>query len=418
LPLTAHPVNLRLYIAGRYLFSKKSSSAINIISAISVAGVAVVTAAMVIVLSVFNGFEGLVKSLYAVSDPPITITPALGKTMLPDTIAITGIAATEGVLEVVQVLEEGCLLRYRDRQYFARIKGVSESYPELTGIDRMMTDGNAALRISGIPRLLLGGGVAYHLEAGINDPVNPIEVYVPRKGVRGGISAEKSFKVQHAFPSGIFSVQQDFDLGYVLAPVDFVRSLIETDAAITSIEVFLNENANMTNVSKELEALLGPDFVVKDRFQQNELLYRIMKSEKWAVFLILAFILMISIFNVTGSLTMLIIDKRRDINILRSMGADEQLIKGIFLTEGLMITLAGALIGATAGLLVCWAQMTFGFIPLNTGGNYVVQTYPVEIQPLDTVYVLLTVLAIGTLAAWLPVAKVIRPANSLRMTRE
>lgn len=411
-------MNIRLYIAGRYLFSKKSSSAINIISAISVTGVAVVTAAMVIVLSVFNGFEGLVKSLYAVSDPPITVMPALGKSMLPDTIPLSDITATEGVLEVVQVLEEGCLLRYRDRQYFARIKGVSDTYPELTGIGDMMTDGKALLRVSGIPRLLLGGGVAFHLDAGISDPVNPIEVYVPRKGVRGGISAEKSFKVQHIFPSGIFSVQQDFDLGYVLAPMDFVRSLLETDEAVSGLEIFLLEKADMASVRKRLEEMLGPDYVVKDRFQQNELLYRIMKSEKWAVFLILAFILMISIFNVMGSLTMLILDKRKDINILRSMGADEPLIRGIFLTEGLMITLAGAAIGAVVGLLVCWAQTTFGFVALNTGGNYVVQSYPVEVQPLDTVYVLLTVLVIGSLAAWLPVTKVIRPSDSLRMSRD
>lgn len=408
-------MNLPFHIAKRYLFSKKSHNAINIISAISVVGVGVVTAAMVIVLSVFNGFEGLVISLYDISEPPVRISPALGKTLNLDTFPMAEVLAIEGVTETVEVLEESCLLRYRDRQYFARIKGVTDNYVEATGIGNMMADGSGLLHSQGASRIIMGAGVAYHLEAGINDPINPLEIYVPRRGVRTSIDPSKAFQMQQVFPSGIFSVQQDFDLGYVIAPLAFTRKLLEHQNAVSSIEVYIAEDAAMDEVRDRLYNLLGDDYEVKDRYQQNELLYKIMKSEKWAVFLILAFILVISVFNVIGSLTMLILDKRKDINILRSMGADEPLIRRVFILEGLFISMSGALGGLVLGLLVCWAQIKFGFVPLNSSGNYVIQAYPVEIQAMDVVYVLLTVLCIGLLAAWLPVAKVIRPVGRLRI---
>lgn len=408
-------MNLPIHIARRYLFSKKSHNAINIISAISVVGVAVVTAAMVIVLSVFNGFEGLVMSLYNIAEPPVRITPALGKTMALDTLPLDRIAAIEGVSETVMVLEESCLLRYREKQYFARIKGVSDNFLDVTDMAGHMTDGRARLRSNGTPNLLMGAGVAYYLDAGINDPIHPIEVYVPRRGVRGGVDPSKAFQVEHLFPSGIFSIQQDFDVGYVIAPIELTRRLLEHGDVVSALEVHVRDDRDMTTVRDRLEGMLGPDFVVKDRYQQNELLYRIMKSEKWAVFLILAFIMMVSIFNVTGSLTMLILDKRKDINILRSMGADERLVRSIFLTEGMLITLSGAVLGTVIGLLVCWAQITFGFVPLNASGSYIVQSYPVAVQAMDVFYVLLTVSAIGLLASWIPVAKVIRPVRQLRI---
>lgn len=411
-------MNLSAHIARRYLFSKKSHNAINVISAISVVGVAVVTAAMIIVLSVFNGFEGLVISLYDISEPPVRITPALGKTMALDTLPLKEIQTMEGVQETVEVLEESCLLRYRDKQYFARIKGVADNYISASGMGSKMADGQALLRSHGSPRIIMGAGVAYYLEAGISDPINPIEVYVPRRGVRGGMDPNKAFQVEHLFPSGVFSVQQDFDLGYVIAPIEVTRRLLAHDAVVSSIEVYLHQDVSMTTMRDRLKVKLGEHYVVKDRYQQNELLYKIMKSEKWAVFLILAFILMVSIFNVIGSLTMLILDKRKDINILRSMGASEVLVRRIFILEGLFISMSGAVIGAVLGLAVCWAQITFGIVPLSTSGNYIIQAYPVQVQALDVVYVLFTVFNIGLLAAWLPVSKVIRPAKQLRIVRE
>jgi lipoprotein-releasing system permease protein len=410
-------LNLPLHIAKRYLFSKKSHNAINIISAISVGGVAVVTAAMIVVLSVFNGFEGLVISLYDISEPPVRITPALGKTIALDSFPLKEIQAMEGVSETVDVLEESCLLRYRDKQYFAKIKGVSDNYIQASGIGTKMADGQPLLHEQGASRIIMGAGVAYFLEAGINDPINPIEVYVPRRGVRGGTDPSKAFQVQHVFPSGVFSIQQDFDLGYVIAPIDLTRKLLAHTDVVSSIEVYLRPDANMADMRDRIAEMLGDNYVVKDRYQQNELLYKIMKSEKWAVFLILAFILMVSIFNVIGSLTMLILDKKKDINILRSMGASEPLVRRIFILEGLFISMSGAVIGAVLGLGVCWLQITFGFVPLSSSGTYIIQAYPVEVQALDVVYVLITVFTIGLLAAWLPVSKVIRPAAQLRMVR-
>ncbi len=411
-------MNLPVLIARRYLFSKKSHNAINIVSAISVAGVAVVTAAMVIVLSVFNGFEGLVISLYNVFEAPVVIKPTEGKTLLLSSIPTEEILKTEGVIGFVEVLEESCLIRYRDKQYFARIKGVSENFLELTDIDSMLIDGDPFMHVNGAPAALVGSGVAYHLSANVNDPINPLEIYVPKRGSSATIDPSKAFNVKQIYATGIFSIQADFDLKYVITPIKFTRELLDHEGRISSLELALNPTADMEQVREEIQQLLGSDFEVKDRFQQNEILYKIMKSEKWAVFLILSFILMISIFNVIGSLTMLILEKKKDINILRSMGASERTIQRIFVLEGIFISMIGALGGLLLGLLVCWVQIQFEVIKLNSGGNYIVQAYPVEVQPMDVLYVFGVVATIGLLAAWLPVRKIIRPAESVRIVRD
>ncbi len=411
-------MNLPVHIAKRYLFSKKSHNAINIVSGISVAGVAVVTAAMVIVLSVFNGFEGLVISLYNVFEAPIIIKPAEGKTLELSAIPTAEILATDGVLGYVEVLEESCLIRYRDKQYFARIKGVSDNFLELTDMDSMIVDGDPYMHVNGTPAALLGSGVAYHLSANVNDPINPLQIYVPKRGSSATIDPTKAFNVKQIYATGVFSIQADFDLKYVITPIRFARELLDHEGRVSALELALDPKAKMETVREEIQDKLGADYVVKDRFQQNELLYKIMKSEKWAVFMILSFILMISIFNVIGSLTMLIIEKKKDINILRSMGASEQLIQHIFILEGIFISMIGAIGGLILGLLVCWAQIQFELIKLNSGGNYIVQSYPVEVQPIDVLSVFLVVGTIGLLAAWIPVRKIIRPVETVRIVGE
>ncbi|MCB0755224.1 MAG: ABC transporter permease [Flavobacteriales bacterium] len=411
-------MNLSFLIARRYLFSKKSHNAINIISAISVAGVAVVTAAMVIVLSVFNGFEGLVISLYNVFEAPVVIRPAEGKTLELSTIPTDKILETEGVIGIVEVLEESCLLRYRDKQYFARIKGVSDNFNELTDIDTMIIDGDAAMHVNGTPSAMIGSGVAYHLSVNVNDPINTIQVYVPKRGSSATIDPSKAFNVKQLFATGVFSIQADFDLKYMITPISFARDLLDHEGRVSSLELALDPKANMAEVRESLQETLGSAYVVKDRYQQNELLYKIMKSEKWAVFMILSFILMISIFNVIGSLTMLILEKKKDINILRSMGASEELIQRIFILEGIFISMIGAVGGLVLGLLVCYAQIQFELVKLSSGGNYIVQAYPVEVQPMDVLYVFHVVATIGLLAAWLPVRKIIKPVETLRIVQE
>ena len=373
---------------------------------------------MVIVLSVFNGFEGLVISLYNVFEAPIVVSPAEGKTLDLSSIPTDEILATEGVIGFVEVLEESCLIRYRDKQYFARIKGVSDNFIELTDIDSMVIDGDPFMHVNGAPAALVGSGVAYHLSASVNDPLNPLEVYVPKRGTKATVDPSKAFNVKQIFATGIFSIQADFDLQYVITPIQFARELLNHEGKVSSLELALNPTANMEVVREGVQEKLGSDYVVKDRFQQNEILYKIMKSEKWAVFMILSFILMISIFNVIGSLTMLILEKKKDINILRSMGASEQLIQRIFILEGIFISLIGAVGGLILGLLVCWAQIQFEIVKLNSGGNYIVQAYPVEVQPMDVLYVFLVVATIGLLAAWLPVRKIIRPAENVRIVGE
>jgi len=216
----------------------------------------------------------------------------------------------------------------------------------------------------------------------------------------------------------VFSIQADFDLTYMITPISFARNLLDHEGRISSLELALEPNANMAEVREALQETLGADYVVKDRYQQNELLYKIMKSEKWAVFMILSFILMISIFNVIGSLTMLILEKKKDINILRSMGSSEELIQRIFILEGIFISMIGAVAGLVLGLLVCFAQIQFELVKLNSGGNYIVNAYPVEVQPLDVLSVFLVVGTLGLLAAWLPVRKIIRPAETLRIVQE
>jgi lipoprotein-releasing system permease protein len=264
----------------------------------------------------------------------------------------------------------------------------------------------------------MGSGVAYHLSANINDPINPLEIYVPKRGSNASLDPSKAFNMKQIYATGVFSIQQDFDLQYVLTPIEFARDLLDHQGRVSALELALDPKADMETVRAELQEKLGSKFVVKDRFQQNEILYRIMKSEKWVVFMILSFILMISIFNVIGSLTMLILEKKKDINILRSMGASEQLIQRIFILEGIFISMIGAVGGLVLGLVVCFAQMQFELIKLNSGGNYIVQSYPVEVQAMDVLSVFLVVATIGLLAAWLPVRKIIRPVETLRIVQE
>ena len=411
-------MRLPLLIARRYLLSKKSHSAINIISIISVVVTAVVTAAMVIVLSVFNGFEGLVTSLYHSFDPPLRITPATGKVFNLSSDKLARISTIDGVSQLSGVLEENCLLRYRDRQYFATLKGVPTDFLDYSGVKDKLTDGQAHLTRDSASFALLGLGVAYHISANLHDPFSPIEVYVPKRGARPGIDPTKSFNARNIFPSGYFSVHQDVDLRYVIVPLAFARDLLDRPTGWSAIEVFLKEGADASTVKEPISEILGTEVTILDRFEQHATLYTIMHTEKWAIFLILTFILLIAIFNVMGSLTMLILEKKSDMAILRSMGADNVLLRQVFMAEGAIIAAFGALIGLTVGLTVCWIQMKFGIIAINTGGSYVVQSYPVVVQWPDVVAVAAIVLAIGAGASWLPVWGLIKPQTSLRVENQ
>jgi len=369
-------------------------------------GVAVGTAALIIVLSVFNGFESVVISLFSVFDPDIEITASQGKTFHNSEINADKIRALPGVINYTEVVEENALLHYKKQQFLATIKGVDSLYQKNSPIDSLLVTGEMVLQTDSLDYAIPGYGIAYFLGLDMNAPDNLVSVYIPkRKGNISGLPQE-SFKSELIRPTAIFSVQQDFDDRYMLVPLRFARRMLDYTDEVTSIEIRLTKSADALQMQEEIKAIAGPNFRVQSRFEQQEVLYAIMKSEKWAVFMILTFILLVASFNVIGSLTMLILDKQRDINILRSLGARDNTIKRIFFFEGLLITLTGAVAGLILGLMVCFLQLKFGLIKLQGGGSFIISAYPVKIILTDFIYVFITIALIGTAAAWLPVRRI------------
>jgi lipoprotein-releasing system permease protein len=383
-------LNFPFHIAKRYLFSKKSRNAINVISAISVVGVAIGTIALIVVLSVFNGFDNLVRSLFNSFDPDLKITSVMGKTFPANNKKIQLLEKADGILYLTEVVEENALLRYDERQYIATIKGVGEDFVRMSGIDSMIIDGNFTLVKDGNPYAVMGQGVAVNLAVGLNF-ISPVIFYVPRNTKLISMNPAKAFNRKYLFPSGIFAIQQDFDSEYVIVPLSFARDLLGYTDEVSAIEIKVDPSYETSMVQENIRELLGPDFSVKNRFEQQELLYKIMKSEKWAIFLILTFILIVASFNVIGSLTMLIIEKKKDIGILRSMGTSLSALRRIFLYEGWMIS-----------------QQQFGIIRLHGSDSFVIDAYPVSIEIPDLIWIFLTVLLIGYLAAWYPVRYITR----------
>lgn len=396
-------MNLPIFIAWRYLKSKKSHNAINIISGISVAGITIGTMALIVVLSVFNGFESLVISLYNIFDPPLKVYPATGKTFDRNTYPWDKISNLKGIKAQTGVIEEKVLLRYGSNQYLATLKGVDDSFLDWTGLDSMMSEGSLMLRFRERPLAIAGQGIAYYLDIKLDNLTREIEVYAPRRSGPVSLRADQAFNRMDIRPAGIFSVQQDFDSKYMIVPLSFADEVLESPGLLSSVEIALKPGADMKSLQQQISSLTGNSFVIKNRFQQQATLYQVMQTEKWAIFMILGFILFIATFNVIGSLSMLILDKKRDIAILRSLGAPTTLIRRIFLTEGLLVTLSGAMAGLLLGGIISWAQQQFGLIKINTqGGSFLIDAYPVQIQALDFFYVFLVILAIGWIAAWIP----------------
>lgn len=395
-------MKLSLYIAKRYLFAKKSRNAINVISSVSVAGVAVGTMALIIVLSVFNGLESLVRSIFNTFDPDLKITPATGKTFVADSTRLTLLANVDGVKCFALCVEENALLKYGDRQYIATIKGVDDNYVDVTDINNSMWDGEFLLKSDqDRPYAVPGIGIANFLGLRVNF-ITPLMIYVPKRTANPNLDPENAFNRNYIFPSGVFQVEQEFDSKYVFMPVDFARELLEYNNEVTSIEVRFSSDAKENTVQKETIKIFGDDFVVKNKFEQQEIFYKVMKSERLAIFLILTLILVIASFSIIGSLTMLIIEKERDVRILRSLGADNDLIRKIFIFEGWLISILGAVAGIILGFIICWIQQTYGIVRLRSD-SLVMDAYPVVMKIKDFIIVPVTVLLIGYWAAWYPV---------------
>jgi len=397
-------LNFPFFIAKRYLKTRRSHSAVNIISRISLIGVSVGAMALIIVLSVFNGFESVVVSLFNSFDPDIKITKVEGKNFHLNDFPQEKLENIAGIKDYSVCLEEIALLTYGPKQQIATLKGVQTNYSKMSDVDEMLLEGDFVLQKGDVDLTVLGIGTEYVLGVNIKDKTRPIIAYAPDR-MRNSASSS-AFVSDVLLPSGVFSVQEEFDSKYIFVSYNFVRELYKYTDEVSSIEVYIDKNANIDAVKKDIIKLLGDDFYVKDRLEQQEFIYKIMKSEKWAVFLILSFILIIASFNVVGTLSMLIIEKKKDIFVLQSLGANKKQIRNIFLLEGTMIIFLGGLIGIVIGGIVCWIQQRYGLIGFGGSGSFVVSAYPVKMIWTDFFFTLLTVFLIGFLATLYPVMKI------------
>lgn len=369
---------------------------------ISVAGIIVGTMALVIVLSVFNGFNSLITSFFSDFDADLKITPAEGKMFDPAKFDFEKIKNHPDVVFYSEIIEEVALLKYGSQIYPATVKGVPANYIEYTNIDRLITEGSYTFNRDGINYAVVGQGVAYNLGIQLS-LMDHIMIYVPKKGKQVSVNPARALNHNYIFPSGTFAVLEEIDAKYILVSFDYAAELFESEELVSAIELGISPDTNIKKLQKEIQQVLGDSFHVKNKYQQHDLIYKTMKSEKWAAYLILVFILIIASFNILSSLSMLIIDKKEDIQIFRSMGANSKTIRQIFLFEGWLISILGAILGTILGVFVCWLQIHFEIITLAGNGSFVITAYPVEIIFTDILLVLSVVLLIGFIVSWYPV---------------
>ena len=400
-------MNFPFYIARRYLFSKKSTHAINVISAISVVGVAVATMALVVTLSVFNGFHDMVASFFTQMDPQLKVTPVKGKTASADDPILTKIRQLPQVEVATESLEDQALAVYGDRQLMVKVKGVEDNFDSLTHIREILEgDGTYELHAADMNYGIPGLGVAYLLGMGYTYD-NPLKIYAPkREGQLDLANPMEGFVEDELYSPGVlFAMKQSkYDKNYILTSIAFTRKLFAQDGMLSSLELRLKPGSDFDEVKSEMKKLAGDKYYVRDRYEQQEDTFRIMKIEKLIAYIFLTFILMIACFNIIGSLSMLIIDKRDDVVTLRNLGASDRQITRIFLFEGRMISVIGAVIGIAIGLLLCWLQQQYGFVRLGSSeGSFVVDAYPVSVHPTDIILIFVTVVAVGFFSVWYPV---------------
>lgn len=394
-------MNLPFFIAKRYLISKKKQNIINIISGISIAGIVVGTMAIVIIISVLNGFNSLLSQFYSSFDPDLKITAVEGKMFNPSDFQFSEIKSHSNVVHYAEIIEEMALLKYGKQIYPAIIKGVPNNYPQYTNIDSLLVDGEYFLEKDGINYSVVGRGVARNLGVGLSF-VDHIMVYVPKKGKQVSLNPSRSINHNYIFPSGIFAILDDIDSKYMITSFEFASELFESNNQVSSVEIGLTPNINVKDVQAEIQNLLGDGFHVKNKSQQHDLVFKTMKSEKLWVFVILVFILILSSGNMIGNLTMLFIDKKDDILILQSMGLQTKNIRKIFLFQGWLITFVGALVGTLLGIFIGWLQYRFELLTFPEG-SFAVPAYPIELIFSDILLGFCTVLLIGFIVSWYPV---------------
>ncbi|MDA9555411.1 ABC transporter permease [Pelobium sp.] len=407
-------MNTAFYIAKRYLFSKKSTNAINIISGISMLGVFVGSAALIIILSAFNGLETLVVSLTNTLNPDLRIEPTQGKTFDPNNSVLLSLKKNPAVANYTEVLQEKALLRYDKQQFIGQIKGVSADFLKNKQIDSTLVQGNFLLEEAGQSYAVVGSAVQYTLGINVNDRLRFLEIYSPNKRASSGISPTDEFIARYVQPVGVFESNQESDNG-VIIPIRLARELLGEAKNISAAEVMIKNQDDIADLKTTLQQQLGDRFIVKDRVQQNALIYKILNSEKWAVYLILTFVLVIATFNIVGSLTMLVIDKQKDIAVLNSLGANKTMIRQIFLIEGLMISFIGCILGLVVGFIFCVLQMNFGFITMEQS-NMIANAYPITLKISDFILVFFTVFLISFLASFISSRLSVKRFEQLRQS--
>lgn len=393
-------MNLSRVIAKRYLFSKGNRNVINIISGIAATGVAIGSFAMIIVLSAFNGLENLVADLYTTVDPDIRISPNGGKSFALDSANLSEIATWPEVEALAPMIEETVFLQFRDQQTVVKLRGIPPSYLTYLELEPFLIEGEHELGQAGSSKALIGYGIADNLNLFIRDAYEGIKVYAANRAELNGLNLQNKFVSERIVPSGIIALNPEFDYSYCYVPYEFAAKLLQYEDRASFVEITLKSGVDDIAVKAKLKALLGAGFEIKTRIELNDVIFKTNATEKWITFFILSFILVVATFNLIGSLTMLIIDKRRDIEIIRALGMTTKGVRNVFLWEGIYITTVGALIGIGSGVSLVLAQQFIGFFPLQGG---LVEYYPVALHFTDLLAVLIVVGGIGAVASYIPV---------------
>jgi lipoprotein-releasing system permease protein len=405
---------LNFLFAWRYFKAKKTTNAINVISWISIAAITIGTAALILVLSVFNGFEGLVKSLYSTFYPDLKVSPGSGRQLTLTAAQLQQLRAVRGIKAVSLVMEEKALLKNGEYQSIISIKGVDDQYIQVTSVAAHLVKGEFLLGTPDDALLVLGAGIENAVGVQADRNLSPLALYLPRKGEVNLSDPFQSLSVDTVNTSGTFFIQQDFDNKYALTNLQFVRQMMGAPPDVYSAaEVALHPGADPDAVQEAVQALLGKDYLVQSRFQQNASLYSVMQVEKWMIYAILSLILVVAAFNMIGALTMLVLEKKQDISVLYALGADHSFIQRIFLNSGLLLALIGGGLGMLLAFLIGTAQLKYHLIPLQ-GNTFMIDYFPVRMVPADFLLVSFTVLVIALLASWIPARKAARQQFLLR----
>ena len=405
-------MRLPLFIAKRYLLAKKSHNLINIITWISIIGISVASFALIVVLSAFNGLEKVISAMNNRLTPDLQIASVKGKTIDMSVFPLAQIKGIQGVEYAIPTIVDDALFRSDDKQHIGQVKGVGPEYEQIERLNEVVLGGGEIMLTSDQVNFAIpGSGVAWHLGINPFSPYAILRIYVPKRGNASQMSLENGFNSGMLNVQSTFSTEQELDEKMVLVPFDWLSELLEYENKASNVELFLSPKADVAKVKKEVKAVLGEGFSVKNQQEQMATLYKIMRSEKWAVYVILTFILILATFNVVGSLSMLMIEKRKDTSILKAMGADKRLIQRIFLNEGLLISVAGGIIGLLLGVVLVLLQQKYGFVKFGTGGSYVVDAYPVWLKVKDVLLIFGTILVVGCTSAWLTVRHAMRQSD-------